>query len=91
MLTNVSLDKKLLEEVIALDGTKNLEHPLVDVVDAIVERALREYVQRKKEFDSHHATVQLEQVDDCNDLVAAAVSSLGFWDNEIDDAEWNNA
>ena len=88
MLTNVSLDKNLLEEVIALDGTKNLEPPLVD---AIVERALREYVQRKKEFDSRHAIVQLEQVDNCNDLAAAAASSLGFWDNEIDDAEWNNA
>jgi hypothetical protein len=24
-------------------------------------------------------------------LVAAATSSLAFWDNAIDDAEWNNA
>ena len=88
MLTNISLDKKLLEELIALDGAKNPEHPLVD---AIVERALREYVQRKKELDSNNSSVQFGQIDDCSDLVAAAVSSLGFWDNEIDDAEWNNA
>jgi hypothetical protein len=26
-----------------------------------------------------------------NDLVAASSSSLDFWDNPIDDAEWNNA
>jgi predicted RNase H-like HicB family nuclease len=26
----------------------------------------------------------------CDDLIAASSSSLGFWDNEIDDAEWNN-
>jgi hypothetical protein len=32
--------------------------------------------------------------DDANefgDLVAASTSSLDFWDNPIDDAEWNNA
>ena len=80
MLTNVSLDKKLLEEVIALDIAEDPEHLLVD---AIVERALREYIQRKKELNS--------QVDNCSDLVAAAASSLDFWDNEIDDAVWNNA
>lgn len=85
MLTNVSLDKKLLEEVIALDidRAKNPEHLLVD---AIVEWALREYIQRKKEMNSHYFTVQIGQVDDCSDLVAASVSSLGFWDNETDDA-----
>jgi hypothetical protein len=27
----------------------------------------------------------------CTDLVDAATSSIGFWDNPIDDAEWNNA
>ena len=73
MLTNVSLDKKLLEEVIALDIAEDPEHLLVD--------AIVECIQRKKELDS--------QVDDCSDLIAAALSSLGFWDNEIDDAIWN--
>ena len=29
--------------------------------------------------------------DRLSDLVAASTSSLGFWDNAIDDAEWNNA
>jgi hypothetical protein len=29
--------------------------------------------------------------DNINDLVAASTSSLAFWDNDIDDAEWNNA
>ncbi|MBD2329951.1 hypothetical protein [Alkalinema sp. FACHB-956] len=32
-----------------------------------------------------------DEPDSLADLVAAASSSLGFWDNEIDDAEWNNA
>jgi hypothetical protein len=26
--------------------------------------------------------------DNINDLVAASTSSLAFWDNDIDDAEW---
>jgi hypothetical protein len=29
--------------------------------------------------------------DNINDLVAASTSSLAFWDNDIDDVEWNNA
>jgi hypothetical protein len=29
--------------------------------------------------------------DDCSDLVEAASTSLDFWDNPQDDAEWNNA
>ena len=29
--------------------------------------------------------------DDCSDLVAASQSSLDFWDNPIDDEDWNNA
>jgi hypothetical protein len=29
--------------------------------------------------------------DNINDLVAASTSSLAFWDNDIDDAEWNHA
>jgi hypothetical protein len=29
--------------------------------------------------------------DNVNDLVAASTSSLAFWDNDIDDAEWNHA
>ncbi len=32
-----------------------------------------------------------EQEDEMTDLVDAASSSLDFWDNPIDDAEWNNA
>jgi hypothetical protein len=35
--------------------------------------------------------VLTQEVDDCSDLVAAANSSTDFWDNSIDDAEWNNA
>lgn len=26
-----------------------------------------------------------------NDLVQASVSSTGFWDNEMDDEDWNDA
>jgi hypothetical protein len=29
--------------------------------------------------------------DNIDDLVAASTSSLAFWDNDIDDAEWNHA
>jgi hypothetical protein len=29
--------------------------------------------------------------DNMEDLVAASTSSLAFWDNDIDDAEWNHA
>jgi hypothetical protein len=33
--------------------------------------------------------VVLAEEDDFSDLLAAAVSSMGFWDNPEDDAEWN--
>lgn len=29
--------------------------------------------------------------DDCSDLVPAAVGSTDFWDNPLDDEDWNNA
>ena len=29
--------------------------------------------------------------DECSDLVAAAASSTDFWDNPLDDEDWNNA
>ncbi len=32
-----------------------------------------------------------EDEDDFKDLIESARSSMGFWDNPIDDAEWNNA
>jgi hypothetical protein len=32
-----------------------------------------------------------DDVNEFGDLVAASSSSLEFWDNPIDDAEWNNA
>ena len=32
-----------------------------------------------------------EPVDNVNDLVAAAQSSLAFWDNPFDDEDWNHA
>jgi hypothetical protein len=87
MIISVSVDTLLIEEVIALDRTQNKNHQSNHrLVDAIVEQVLREYVQRNKESD-----VQSTHVDHLNDLLAASGSSLGFWDNEIDDAEWNNA
>jgi hypothetical protein len=33
----------------------------------------------------------LTEEDDFADMVDAATSSMGFWDNPEDDAEWNNA
>lgn len=30
-------------------------------------------------------------VDETDDLVAAASSSADFWDNSLDDEDWNNA
>jgi hypothetical protein len=35
--------------------------------------------------------VVLETDDRTTDLVAAASSGLGFWDNPVDDEEWNDA
>ncbi|NJM48710.1 MAG: hypothetical protein HC860_23205 [Alkalinema sp. RU_4_3] len=35
--------------------------------------------------------VMQSQPEATQDLVAASSSSLAFWDNAIDDAEWNNA
>jgi hypothetical protein len=32
-----------------------------------------------------------EPEDDFSDLVSAAQSSLDFWDNPLDDEDWNNA
>ncbi len=29
--------------------------------------------------------------DDFSDLVSASTTSLGFWDNPMDDEDWNNA
>jgi hypothetical protein len=37
------------------------------------------------------AVFVLEEPDDFSDLVAAAESSLGFWDNPYDDEDWNHA
>ena len=39
-----------------------------------------------------HVTVFVIEADDAfNDLVMAAESSLGFWNNPFDDEDWNNA
>jgi hypothetical protein len=35
-------------------------------------------------------TIVQEAADSFSDLVAAATSSIDFWDNSIDDAEWND-
>jgi hypothetical protein len=35
--------------------------------------------------------VMQEPSEEMNDLVAAAQSSLDFWDNAFDDRDWNNA
>jgi hypothetical protein len=32
---------------------------------------------------------EFEQVESADDLVAAAASSIGFWDNPEDDEDWN--
>jgi hypothetical protein len=37
------------------------------------------------------AVFVVEESDDAHDLVAAAQSSLGFWDNPYDDEDWNHA
>jgi hypothetical protein len=34
--------------------------------------------------------VLAEDDDDCSDLLRAAASTMGFWDNPEDDAEWNH-
>jgi hypothetical protein len=35
--------------------------------------------------------VLTEEADEIGELLQAATSSTRFWDNPIDDAEWNNA
>ena len=37
------------------------------------------------------AVFVVEEPDAFNDLLSAAQSSLGFWDNPYDDEDWNNA
>jgi hypothetical protein len=39
----------------------------------------------------HVAVFVVEQIDDFADLASAAQSSLAFWDNPMDDEDWNNA
>jgi len=41
--------------------------------------------------ESQQATETPESTDTFDDLVAAAESSLGFWDNPYDDEGWNDA
>lgn len=43
--------------------------------------------------EGRHVTVFVvpEQPDSFSDLTAAAQSSLDFWDNPLDDEDWNNA
>jgi hypothetical protein len=31
------------------------------------------------------------ETDNCRDLIEAAQSSIGFWDNPLDDEDWNDA
>jgi hypothetical protein len=41
-----------------------------------------------------HAHVEVfvvERAGESDDLMAAAASSLGFWDNPLDDEDWNHA
>ena len=35
--------------------------------------------------------VVVPTADECSDLVAAVASSTDFWDNPLDDEDWNNA
>jgi hypothetical protein len=37
------------------------------------------------------AVFVIEETEDSNDLIAAAQSSLDFWDNPYDDEDWNDA
>ena len=38
-----------------------------------------------------HVRVVVQLADDTNDLVSAAASSMSFWDNPLDDEDWNDA
>ncbi|HEY4759429.1 MAG TPA: hypothetical protein VIH42_02495 [Thermoguttaceae bacterium] len=40
---------------------------------------------------SRIAVFVIEEAADSNDLIAAAQSSLSFWDNPYDDEDWNDA
>ncbi len=43
----------------------------------------------KEQYRVEVIVLPLEKLDTA-DLLSAAESSLGFWDNEIDDRVWNN-
>jgi hypothetical protein len=36
------------------------------------------------------AVFVMEELDESKDLIAAAQSSMGFWDNSYDDEDWND-
>ena len=95
---DISLDTKLIEEMIAIDDLfqeNDHSQSIMDnqIISAIVERALREYIQRRQGLAKINSDfdIQSRQEEKFDDLLMASMSSLSFWDNEIDDAEWNNA
>ena len=95
---DISLDTKLIEEMIAIDDLfqeNDHSQSIMDnqIISAIVERALREYIQRRQGLAKINSDfdIQSRQEEKFDDLLMSSMSSLSFWDNEIDDAEWNNA
>jgi len=98
MTMDISLDTKLIEEMIAIDDLfqeNDHSQSIMDnqIISAIVERALREYIQRRQGLAKINSDfdIQSRQEEKFDDLLMSSMSSLSFWDNEIDDAEWNNA
>lgn len=55
-----------------------------------VGQAVRVIVERSGEVEDDGATVDEANADAANDLVAAATSSTDFWDNPLDDEDWND-
>lgn len=59
-----------------------------------VEVQAQGHIELQVPFETGRKVIVLvvpDEPDSFADLVAASSRSLGFWNNEIDDAEWNNA
>ena len=49
------------------------------------------YNHLKKLYPAVQSVKLIKNSNEFHDLLLASESSLGFWDNEIDDEVWNNA
>jgi hypothetical protein len=67
-------------------------HPTQSPLQYEVEVGEQGQIKLQVPFDAgQRIVVFVMETQPDTDMLAAASSSLAFWDNDIDDAEWNNA